>query len=75
MGYFYSIVNTYTSKWTHNGKVKLKLVRPEEKKKGLWYANLQECEPCTALYDMANPRLRINQTYDIKVMGSNSTSQ
>ena len=30
-GIFYSIVNTCTSKWTHNGKLKLKLVRPEKK--------------------------------------------
>ena len=29
MGYFYSIVNTCTS--TRNGKLKLKLVRPEKK--------------------------------------------
>ena len=33
-GIFYSIVNTCTSKWTRNGKVKLKLVRPEKKNKG-----------------------------------------
>ena len=31
MGYFYSIVNTCVSKWTRNGKLKLKLVRPEKK--------------------------------------------
>ena len=31
MGYFYSIVNTCASKWTRNGKLKLKLVRPEKK--------------------------------------------
>ena len=34
MWYFYSIVNTCTSKWTRNGKLKLKLVRPEKKNKG-----------------------------------------
>ena len=31
MGYFYSIVNSRASKWTRNGKLKLKLVRPEKK--------------------------------------------
>ena len=35
MEYFYSIVNTCASKWTRNGKLKLKLVRPEKKIKGL----------------------------------------
>ena len=30
-GYFYSIVNTCVSKWTRNGKLKLKLVHPEKK--------------------------------------------
>ena len=30
MGCFYSIVNTCASKWTRNGKFKLKLVRPEK---------------------------------------------
>ena len=34
VGYFHSIVNTCASKWTRNGKLKLKLVRPEKKKKG-----------------------------------------
>ena len=38
-GYFYSIVNTCASKWTRNGKLKLKLVRPEKKNKGLWRAD------------------------------------
>ena len=33
MGYFYSIVNTCASEWTHNGKLKLKLVRPEKKQR------------------------------------------
>ena len=32
MGYFYSIVNTCASKWTRNGKLKLKPVRPEKNK-------------------------------------------
>ena len=31
MGYFYSIVNTCASKWARNGKLKLKLERPEKK--------------------------------------------
>ena len=31
MGFFYSIVNTCASKWTRNGKLKLKLVCPEKK--------------------------------------------
>ena len=42
MGYFYSTVNTFASKWMRNGKFKLKLVRPE-KKRGLWRADAQEC--------------------------------
>ena len=33
MRYFYSIVNTCTSKWTRNGKFKLKLVRPGKKER------------------------------------------
>ena len=33
MGYFYPIVNTCASKWTLNGKLKLKLVRPEKKQR------------------------------------------
>ena len=33
MGYFYFIVNTCVSKWTRNGKLKLKLVRPQKKKR------------------------------------------
>ena len=33
MGYFYSIVNTCASKWMRNGKLKLKLVRSEKKKR------------------------------------------
>ena len=33
-------------KWTHNGKLKLKLVCPEKKTKGLWRADAQECQPC-----------------------------
>ena len=40
MGYFYSTVNTCASKWTRNGK--LKLMRPENKIKGLWCADAQE---------------------------------
>ena len=34
-GYFYSIVNTCASKWMRNDKLKLKLVCPEKKNKGL----------------------------------------
>ena len=46
MGYFCSIVNTCTSKWTCNGKLKLKFCASREKIKGLWRADAQECQPC-----------------------------
>ena len=45
VGYFYSIVNTCASEWTLNGKLKLKLVHPEKKTKGLWCADAQEYQP------------------------------
>ena len=45
---FYCTVNTCVSTWTRYGKLNIKFVRPEHKLRGLWHADVQECQPWSA---------------------------
>ena len=50
--FFFFLCWPSTMTWTHNDKLKVKLARPENKSKGLWCINVQECQPLSHVSDV-----------------------